>query len=154
MLQLLKMKFNFFIFTITAYSLLPPAFISLYLSFDLCCLVFSAKTLLCWHVDNLHIVSAAGNEDQKFGVDEKTCYITLLSPLDYETKKSYTLTFRAYNFPNDTNATTKNQTITVVDVNDNAPVWNYICFTCAPLCLILVYAKMLTIAIMIIFYIF
>ncbi|CAG5119878.1 unnamed protein product, partial [Candidula unifasciata] len=67
----------------------------------------------------------AGNEDQKFGVDYKTCDISLLRSLDYETKTSYTLTFRAYNFPNDPNATTKQQTITVVDVNDNSPVWDF-----------------------------
>ncbi|CAG9865049.1 unnamed protein product [Phyllotreta striolata] len=65
-----------------------------------------------------------GNEHKKFAVDNKTGVITIADALDFERAKDYFLTIQAIDggLPPLSNVATVN--ITVVDCNDNAPVFN------------------------------
>lgn len=64
-----------------------------------------------------------GNEHRKFAIHNKTGVITLAEMLDYERAKDYFLTIQAIDggIPPLSNIATVN--ITVIDCNDNAPVF-------------------------------
>ncbi|XP_019645842.1 PREDICTED: protocadherin Fat 4-like [Branchiostoma belcheri] len=68
----------------------------------------------------------AGNSERKWVIDEESGNISIATTLDRETTDTYELTVRAYDsygvLP--FNFTDVNVTITVLDINDNEPVFN------------------------------
>ncbi|KAI7797451.1 protocadherin-8-like isoform X2 [Triplophysa rosa] len=56
-----------------------------------------------------------------FAIDFFTGAVTLKSPVDYETRKSYELSVQAYDLGVNSVPSTSKVTVEVVDVNDNAP---------------------------------
>ncbi|KAJ8866041.1 hypothetical protein PR048_033565, partial [Dryococelus australis] len=70
-----------------------------------------------------------GNEHKKFQVDAKTGVISIAEPLDYERAKDYYLTLQAIDggIPPLSNHAAVN--ITVLDSNDNAPMFSQLSYT-------------------------
>ncbi|XP_066284596.1 protocadherin Fat 4-like [Branchiostoma lanceolatum] len=68
----------------------------------------------------------AGNSERKWVIDEESGNISVATTLDRETTGTYELTVRAYDTYGVTpfNYTEVNVTITVLDINDNDPVFN------------------------------
>nr|XP_030734148.2 protocadherin-23 [Globicephala melas] len=65
----------------------------------------------------------SGNEDMAFMLDESSGLLTTTSPLDYELKSQYILTLLALDGGTPTLSSSQTLTITVLDVNDEAPVF-------------------------------
>ncbi|XP_078678305.1 protocadherin Fat 4-like [Branchiostoma floridae x Branchiostoma belcheri] len=68
----------------------------------------------------------AGNSERKWVIDEESGNISIATTLDRETTDTYELTVRAYDTygVSPFNSTDVNVTITVLDINDNEPVFN------------------------------
>ena len=71
-------------------------------------------------VDDSVSYSLSNDAGGLFAIDSATGIVTLANPLDYETATSHTITVVATS--TDTSTSTRDFTITVNDVNDNAPV--------------------------------
>ncbi|XP_040107285.1 protocadherin-23 [Oryx dammah] len=65
----------------------------------------------------------SGNEDMAFMLDESSGFLTTASPLDYEIKSQHILTLLALDGGTPTLSSSQTLTITVLDVNDEAPVF-------------------------------
>ncbi|XP_057583647.1 protocadherin-23 isoform X1 [Hippopotamus amphibius kiboko] len=65
----------------------------------------------------------SGNENMAFMLDESSGLLTTTSPLDYELKSQYILTLLALDGGTPTLSSSQTLTITVLDVNDEAPVF-------------------------------
>ncbi|TKC50648.1 hypothetical protein EI555_010852, partial [Monodon monoceros] len=65
----------------------------------------------------------SGNENMAFMLDESSGLLTTTSPLDYELKGQYILTLLALDGGTPTLSSSQTLTITVLDVNDEAPVF-------------------------------
>lgn len=70
-----------------------------------------------------------GNDNQKFMINEKTGMITILGNLDYEKEKSYFLTVRATDGGVPPLISVARVNISVVDVNDNAPIFRQVSYS-------------------------
>ena len=70
----------------------------------------------------------AGNEDNLFRLDRRTCALSLNERLDYETMAPRQLLFQAYELDVAAPLTTEqNVTINIVDYNDHSPVCVCVC---------------------------
>ena len=65
--------------------------------------------------------SFSGGPYPKFAIDATSGAVTVAGPLDYEQASSYTVTVRASDSDNTVSGTL---VITIIDENDNAPVFN------------------------------
>ncbi|KAJ1073664.1 hypothetical protein K5549_006902 [Capra hircus] len=65
----------------------------------------------------------SGNENMAFMLDESSGFLTTASPLDYEIKSQHILTLLALDGGTPTLSSSQTLTITVLDVNDEAPVF-------------------------------
>ncbi|XP_059779938.1 protocadherin-23 [Balaenoptera ricei] len=65
----------------------------------------------------------SGNENMAFMLDESSGLLTTTLPLDYELKSQYILTLLALDSGTPTLSSSQTLTITVLDVNDEAPVF-------------------------------
>lgn len=67
---------------------------------------------------------SAGNERKEFAVDPVSGAVTILQPLDYDTVQEYHLNITARDLGFRPRKTTAMLTITLTDINDNAPTFN------------------------------
>lgn len=67
---------------------------------------------------------SAGNERKEFAVDAVSGAVTILQPLDYDTVQEYHLNITAKDLGFKPRKTTAMLTITLTDINDNAPTFN------------------------------
>ncbi|XP_044732152.1 cadherin-related tumor suppressor [Chrysoperla carnea] len=67
---------------------------------------------------------SGGNERKEFAVDSVTGAVTILQPLDYDTVPEYKLNITAEDLGFDSRHTTAMLTVTLTDINDNAPTFN------------------------------
>uniref|UniRef100_A0A8C6EDG5 Dachsous cadherin-related 2 n=1 Tax=Moschus moschiferus TaxID=68415 RepID=A0A8C6EDG5_MOSMO len=65
----------------------------------------------------------SGNENMAFTLDESSGFLTTASPLDYEIKSQHILTLLALDGGTPTLSSSQTLTISVLDVNDEAPVF-------------------------------
>lgn len=68
---------------------------------------------------------SGGNERSEFSVDAVTGVVTILQSLDYDTVQEYRLNITAEDLGFEPKRTTAMLTVTLTDINDNAPVFNY-----------------------------
>ncbi|KAL3265835.1 hypothetical protein HHI36_010031 [Cryptolaemus montrouzieri] len=71
---------------------------------------------------------SAGNEQNIFGIETVTGAVTILQPLDYDTIPEYRLNITAKDLGFKPHETTATLTVTLTDINDNAPVFNQTSF--------------------------
>lgn len=67
---------------------------------------------------------SGGNERKEFAVDPVSGAVTILQPLDYDTVQEYHLNITAEDLGFKPKKTTAMLTITLTDINDNAPMFN------------------------------
>lgn len=67
---------------------------------------------------------SAGNERREFAVNSITGAVTILQPLDYDTVQEYHINITARDLGFKPRQTTAMLTITLTDINDNAPTFN------------------------------
>lgn len=67
---------------------------------------------------------SGGNERKEFAVDERSGAVTILQPLDYDVVQEYHLNITAEDFGFRPLSTVAMLTVTLTDINDNAPVFN------------------------------
>lgn len=70
-----------------------------------------------------------GNEHKKFKIDPKTGVIAIAEMLDYERAKDYFLTIQATDGGTPPLSNRANVNITVIDSNDNSPVFNQVSYS-------------------------
>ncbi|XP_068085239.1 cadherin-related tumor suppressor [Anabrus simplex] len=67
---------------------------------------------------------SSGNERKEFAVDEVSGAVTIQQPLDYDTVQEYHLNITATDLGFEPRAATAMLTVTLTDINDNAPAFN------------------------------
>ncbi|GJQ86646.1 ft [Trypoxylus dichotomus] len=72
---------------------------------------------------------SGGNERKEFGVDPVSGAVTILQPLDYDNIQEYRLNITAQDLGFKPRKTTAMLTITLTDINDNAPTFNQSSYT-------------------------
>ncbi|XP_065668247.1 protocadherin-16 [Hydra vulgaris] len=77
------------------------------------------------HIDlnKLKVVIISGNDDGMFEIVEGTTVMTLLKPIDYETKKEHNLLVRVYDGGSPPRFSDSYYTLIIEDRNDNPPVF-------------------------------